>query len=172
MPAKGRGNNWVKLIVPGIVAAVIGAISAGFISGVLIPFIKSGGPEKDIREVIEQEASLVLAGRIDEALLLFNENAFIKDAVGGSKEWETVWMGQKGIRERYAQLPRFTYLRHDAIDITLSSDGKYARATADTMGEYIVGGKKVKISSNRGEKWTLEKIAGEWKITSFTYNLP
>ena len=164
MRAKERSNSWAKLIVPGIVAAVV----SGLIT-ILIPII---GPEKDIREVIEQEASLVRAGRIDEVLLLFDENAFIKDAAGGSKEWETVWMGQKEIRERYVQWPRFTYLRHDAIDITLSSDGKYARAIADTMGEYIVGGKKVKISSNRGEKWTLEKIAGEWKITSFTYNLP
>lgn len=169
MPAKKRGNNWVKLIVPSIVAAVISAISVVIISEVLIPFI---GPEKDIREVIEQEANLVLVGRIDEALLLFDENAFVKDAAGGNNEWETVWMGQKEIRERYVQLPRFTYLRHDAVDITLSSDRKYARAIADTMGEYIVDGKKVKISSNQGEKWTLEKIGGEWKITSFTYNLP
>jgi len=164
MRAKERSNSWAKLIVPGIVAAVV----SGLIT-ILIPII---GPEKDIREVIKQEASLVHAGRIDEVLLLFDKNAFVKDAVGGSKEWETVWMGQKEIRERYVQLPRFTYLRHDAIDITLSSDGKYARAIADTIGEYIIGGKKVKISSNRGEKWTLEKIAGEWKITSFTYNLP
>lgn len=168
-----KESSWSKLILPGLIAALTGAIVAGLMSGLLVPWLRSEwSPEEPIRKVIEQEASLVLEGKIEEVLSLFDEDAYVRDAAGGNIEEQILWTGREEIIKRYWDLPRFVYLKHDAIEITVSSDDEYARAIADTVGEYVINGKRVEVSSNRGEKWTLRKIAGEWKITSFTYNLP
>ena len=165
-------DTWDRLIIPGIIAAII----AGLVSGLLVPWVNvkfgEGKITRDIRKVIEQEANLALEGSIDEAVSLFDKNAFVRDAAGGNKDQEIVWNGVNNIADRYRNLPEFIYLKHEATEITISSDRTYARATADTIGTYIDNGREIKISGNQGEKWTFEKIDGEWKITSFTYNLP
>lgn len=118
-----------------------------------------------IRAIIEQEACCVVDGRIIDAVDLFAEDAYVRDASGGE-----VWSGNS-IIERYLNLPEFVYLKHDAV-VFQDVDNTCAEVIADTVGTYYVNGTTVDISSNQGEKWTFKKINGEWKITGFTYNLP
>jgi len=166
---RSKKNGWVSRLIVGIVMAIIG----GLVGGLLVPHINSClSGEKEIRRIIDQEASLVLAGKIEEVVSLFDENAYVRDAAGGDTGQEIVWKGREEIANRYRNLPQFNDLKHDAIEITISSDKEYARAVADTIGEYVIDGKNVRISSNRGEKWVLEKVGGKWMVTSFTYNLP
>jgi len=156
-----------------IIQVVVSAIVAGLVSGFGVPYITAlTSQEKKIRSIIEQEAKLMLEGNIEELISLFDEDAFIRDVAGGNTEKEIIWHGKYRIAERYRNQPEFIYLKHEAIEITISSDKTYARVSADTIGIYKVNGIEVKISSNQGEKWTLKKINGKWKITSFTYNLP
>ena len=122
--------------------------------------------EKLIREKIEQEANLVIEGRIDEVILLFDENAFVRDELN-----QTTWNGKNEIAERYRNLPRFIFLKHVAIDITISSDKTYARAFSETVGSFEDNGITVDITT-LGEKWTFKKIDNEWKIIGFTCNIP
>jgi hypothetical protein len=166
---KGWGKQLIKRLLFPLVAGIVG----GLVVGLLIPIIGSCiSGEKQAREIVNQEAILVLQGKIEEVVSLYAEDAYIRDAAGGDTGLEIWWKGQQEIADRYRNLPQFTYLRHDAIEISISSDKEYARAVADTIGECVIGGKNVRISSNRGEKWVLEKFDGNWKITSFTYNLP
>ncbi len=168
--SSARTINYFKRLIEEIVVAVIIAV---LVSGLLLPWIEQVmSEEPNIRGIIDREANLVLDGKIDELVLLFDEEAFVRDAAGGSTEQEIIWDGKNRIAERYRNLPEFIYLKHDAIEIAVSSDRTYARVIADTIGIYKVNGTEVKISSNQGEKWTFEKINGKWKITSFTYNLP
>jgi len=123
--------------------------------------------ERIIREIIEHEAEYVLAGLLDEASGLFDENASIRDAAHNK-----TWSGKKEISERYRDLPTFKSIKHEAIKITFSQDGTYAIAIASTVGIIIdENGIEQDISSIQGEQWTIEKILGEWKIISFTYGI-
>lgn len=170
---KSRGKGWSRQVIRPLVYPIVAGIIGGLAVGLLIPIISSCiSGEKQVREIVNQEATLVLQGKIEEAVSLYAEDAYIRDAAGGDTGLEIWWKGQQEIADRYSKLPQFKYLKHDAIEITISSDKKYARAIADTIGEYVIDGKNVRISSNRGERWTLEKVDGRWKITSFTYNLP
>jgi len=124
---------------------------------------------KAITNVIEKEASLVLNRSMDQAISLYTDNASIRDYLG-----QVTFSGKDQIADRYNNLEVFTYLQHQAITVAFSQDGSTARAIADTVGTFIdkTTNSPVNISSNQGERWTLEKINGEWKITSLTYNLP
>ena len=161
-------KNWITLtVISTIVAIIVGGIT-------IYQFLATPNfePEMcDIRELIEQEASLVVDGRIDDVIDLFGEDAFVKDAAGGDTSLQVVWTGKNRIIERYIDLPDFVYLKHDAVEFQ-SVDNKCAEVTADTIGTCYVNGATEDISSNRGEKWTFQKINDEWKITGFTYNLP
>lgn len=157
MPVKKKDRTLSDLVLSGVIAAIVGAISAGLISGLLIPFLQAR-PEAAVRDVIESEANLVVAGKIDEALQKYDSSAFVEDAAGGNKDSQIIWMGAKEIQQRYIQLPKFTYLKHTAIEITFSSDGSYARALADTTGQYIDNGKTVDISSNREKSGLCKRL--------------
>ena len=170
---KSRRKGWGRQVIGPLVYPIVAGIIGGLVVGLLIPIIGSCiSGEKQVREIVNQEATLVLQGKIEEAVSLYAEDAYIRDAGGGDTGLEIWWKGQQEIADRYSKLPQFKYLKHDAIEITISSDKQYARVVADTIGECVIDGKNVRISSNRGERWTLEKVDGRWKITSFTYNLP
>jgi hypothetical protein len=125
--------------------------------------------EKIITGIIQQEASLVQSGANAQAVSLYADNASIRDYLGNR-----LWEGKSQITQRYANLEEFPYLTHEAITISFNLDGTIARANADTIGTYIDKSTNlpVDISSSQGERWVLQKISDEWKITSFTYNLP
>jgi len=170
-----RGLNWRELIVGGFLLAV----AASIISGVLVEVItthcldREPPQEEHIRNVIVQEATLTLAGDVDAVIELFAANASVYDFACGSDERQRRWIGQENLRERYDQLPHFEYLEHAAIQVTIN-DGKYATATSHTQGGYYVNGEVITIpdeSSCDGERWSLEKIDGTWKIVDFTYNV-
>jgi len=146
-----------------VIAAVIGSIMSEYVWPLYYTLTSE---EKLIREIIEQEANLVFEGRIDEVVLLFDENAFVRDDLN-----QIFWYGKDAIAERYRNLPHFTFLKHVAIDITVSTDKTYARAFSETVGSFEVNGTKVDITT-RGEKWTFKKIYDEWKIIGFTCNIP
>ena len=168
-----KRKTWVRITQNALLAAIVGALVNAVMNEIRVdPWESLAAEERPIREIIEKEANLTLEGKIDEVVLLYHEEAFVRDAAGGNTDQEIFWNGINRVAERYRDLPEFTYLKHDAIEIAVSSDRTYARAIADTIGTYKVNGTEVKISSNQGEKWTFEKINGNWKITSFTYNLP
>ena len=170
-----KETNWKYILLySSLISAIVGAIVAGGIDLYIyrIASQESQIEERMIREVIEREAVLVLDGRIDEVVLLFDEKAFVRDAAGGNEDLEVIWNGKNMIAERYRNLPEFIYLKHEAIEITVSLDKTYARAIADTIRVYRLNGTQAEITSNQGEKWTFRKINGGWKITGFTYNLP
>ena len=138
----------------------------------------STGP---ILKIIETEAVAVLNRDIDRAVSLFAEDAFVRDFVEETNKKlglvplnvPTSWAGLSEIRERYVNLPIFTKLHHDGVVVTFDDTGKFARATASTNGRYVPQGQQpVDIFSVDGERWTFKKIGSDWKITSFTYNLP
>jgi len=126
--------------------------------------------ERAIRDIINQEAVLAKDHNVDEMISLYTDDAILRDAAGGNRDLERVWRGNQ-IEDRYKNLGDFTYLRHEYIDITVNSDGQYARAYSDTVGEYVSDGKSYLISNNKGEQWTFKKVNGKWMISYFTFNL-
>jgi hypothetical protein len=160
-------ENIIKLVKFALKSAVVAVVVGSIMSECIWPLIyTSTSEEKPIREIIEQEANLVFEGRIDEVVLLFDENASVRDELN-----QTFWYGKDAIAERYRNLPHFTFLKHVAIEITVSTDKTYARAFSETVGSFEVNGTNVDITT-RGEKWTFKKIGGEWKIIGFTCNIP
>jgi hypothetical protein len=148
-------------------------LTALLLSVFLVPALTAMfSDENPIRNLINQEVDLSLNGNVKQVVSLYSSDAYVRDAAGGNTSLEVIWNGENAITQRYEDLPTFAYLRHDAIEITISSDKSYARAIADTIGAYKVNGADVTITSNHGEKWTFEKVNGTWKIASFTYNLP
>ena len=134
-----------------------------------------------ILQIIETEATAALERDIDKAINLFAEDAFVRDALGeaGKKlgvvlpQEPTSWSGLKEIRQRYANLPRFTTLSHLGVVVTFDDTKRLAKATASTNGVYESDtGTPAHIFSIDGERWTFAKIDGVWKITSFSYNVP
>lgn len=128
--------------------------------------------ERAIRDVIDQEAIYAQNHDISKVMSLYADDAILRDAAGGNRNNEIVWHGKDRIEDRYKNLADFTYLSHEMIDISLCSDGSYARANSDTVGEYVVDGKVISITNDRSEQWEFKKIDGNWKIAYFTYNLP
>ena len=127
----------------------------------------SASGEDRIRQIIGLEATYVVQGQIDKVITLYADQAVVKDAGN-----QIMWTGNAQISNRYNSLPVFTFLKHDAVDIVFNSDLTYARATASTFGTYLSNGTQVNISGDQSERWSFERINGDWKITSFTYNLP
>ena len=161
------------LVTPAMVASIISIILTATIAGFIVPAINlMFSEESTIKAIIEQEAQLVFTGKFIQAISLFDDNAYVKDSAGGNVSEEVSWIGSQEIVKRYGELPEFTYLKHDAIQVIVSSDKTYARATADTIMIYKNNGVEIKKTSDQGEKWIFEKINGDWKISGFIYNLP
>ena len=159
-------KKYLKLVAIKLSDTVIVPILVALISSVLLMIIYSDtSDENEIREIINQEAIYVLEGKFDEAIALFDEDATVKDAAGVKP-----WFSKEEIMNRYKGLPEFDKLKHDAIEVEFTNKN-HALAVGDTNGRYTENGRTVTISSNNGEEWAFEKINGEWKITSFTYNL-
>ncbi len=165
-------SKWRKLAIE-IVRWAVPVLTTLLLSVVFLPTLFAiFSDEGPIRNIINEEAGWAMDKETTRVLSLFTDDAYVRDAAGGNFSLQQIWHGKIDIGKRYGSLPEFSYLKHDAIEITVSSDKTYARATADTIGAFIVNGVETKITSNQGEKWTFEKIGEDWKITSFTYNLP
>ena len=128
--------------------------------------------ETTIRQIINQEAIFSLNGQATNATSLYADNATITDAHGGNYTAVEIWSGKEAILKRYSVLPKFDALQHANPVVMFGMDKTCARAIADTIGTYENAGTKININSNQGEKWAFQKINGDWKILSFTYNLP
>jgi len=171
-PTMGKQKNWKKILIySALIASIAGALITGIINLIRDEIASRESErlmseERKIREVIEREAILVLDGRIDEVVMLFDETAFVRDALS-----QTTWYGKDAIAERYRNLPNFSFLKHVAIEITFSTDMTYARAFSDTAGSFEANSAMVDVTT-QGEKWTFKKIDNEWKIVGFTCNIP
>jgi ketosteroid isomerase-like protein len=122
-----------------------------------------------IRELIDREAVSVVDGDLDSAVLLYAEDAVIRDARSDPPE---VWVGISEIRQRYRSLPRFLELAHVDKTVTVDAAGDFARVTASTVGAIVnTDGSSSRIHSVDGEVWSLRKIGGRWQVVSFSYNL-
>lgn len=167
-------RNQIKIIDVLTLSVAAIALASSILTPVYLqPWLQyTWSGEGRIREIIDQEAEFVLERKTDKAVLLFNDQAFVMDGAGGDINRQTIWTGKSAIANRYENLSVFTYLKHDAVDVTFNSAFSYARAIASTIAVYEINGTQVKISGDQSEKWIFEKISGEWKIASFTYNLP
>ncbi len=172
-----KESKWPKYTaIAALVVSIIGLVTA------TVSFYRSEtalqesnnliSEETQIRHIIDQEASFVVNGQTDKATSLYADNAIITDAHGGDSASVEIWSGKDEIAKRYASLPHFAVLQHTNVVVIFGLDKTYARAIADTVGNFEDQGQMVSVSSNQGEKWTFEKTSNDWKIVSFTYNLP
>jgi hypothetical protein len=172
MPSKITIAKIFLIVLPIVISFVAMVFASGpyfYQHTQLITIQQRTTDERIVTDIIQQEATLVQNGAYEQAVTLYADTASIRDYQGNH-----LWEGKSQIAHRYANLQEFPYLKHEAITISFNLDGTIARANADTVGTYIDTSTNlpVDISSNQGERWVLQKISGEWKITSFTYNLP
>lgn len=99
-------------------------------------------------------------------------NLFVVDAWIVDISTQTFWKGREEILQRFRSLEEFTTLEHRLDqDPILTSDSS---AVAQTMTWFTyIDPETTKEQSYVGhEIWTIDKIDGQWKITSLQVNLP
>ncbi len=156
---------------------VIGAFFAGaivsFLLTFLILFLLSLPPDDTlVTNLMDQD---VIAAKTHSVALLpqiYAYDAVVVDAGCQSSSPSSVWSGLPAITTRYEGLPTFTLLAHVMVHVTWipdNSSATRATATSDTSGIALVNGSQLSLRGH--ELWTFAKIDGQWRITSFTYNL-
>jgi hypothetical protein len=122
--------------------------------------------EEAIRQLVLLEGQGVVGQDIEGVMGLWAEDARITDArhTPDDASDDALWQGRDAIRERYIVLvfPGAPAVA-GATDISVEITGNAASATSTS----VIGAEVAPL----GDRWTFERRAGRWWITSLTYNL-
>ena len=127
----------------------------------------------EVRKVIEAEARAARFRDANASVSLFVESPLtaVHDAILHAN-----WIGCDHIHDRYSKLPDFESLVHIDVQIEpIQFISGIVHATSITIGKTSSG-----ITLYSRERWEFEKVnqspfmpwTGEWKIKSFTVNIP
>lgn len=184
MEIEERSSGRSKVLISFAAAAAIATVVMGVLGVIsfILQLTEAGPPDsREIRELITAEAVAAFEHDIDKAVELFAPDAVVRDGqaeIGKAlgivpTDVQSTWVGLGEIRDRYRHLPEFRKLDHVDVTVIFEEDGQAARAIASTSGEIVnEDGTTDTISSIDGEMWRFQKIDGNWKIASFTFNAP
>ncbi|MFQ6016418.1 MAG: YybH family protein [Anaerolineae bacterium] len=122
--------------------------------------------EEAIAQLLYAESEAVVQQDIDRLEFIWAEEGVVTDAnhTPNNADDDLMWNGWPAIRERYVTLV-FPSNPPEAepldMEITIEGDEAIVISTTHIGVE----------TSPAGDRWTLTKIEGTWKITSLTYNL-
>ena len=122
--------------------------------------------EEAILQLLHAQGEGVVQQDIDRLMDIWAEDGVITDAnhTPNDSSDDSVWKGHDAIRERYVNLV-FPSAPAEvaATDIQLTIEGDTASVISTTnIGDEV---------QPSGDRWTLAKKDGRWKITSLIYNL-
>ena len=106
---------------------------------------------------------------------IYAPDAVVTDAACQTPGASQTWKGYRRLDARYLGLPKFLWLQHVFAQVTWDPDNSSAStatATAETAGVMLPATSQGKSQSIVGrELWTFAIVDGQWRITSFTYNM-
>jgi hypothetical protein len=157
-------------------ATVFGAILLAGLVWVYHQITTSPPPSTStVTSLMEQE---VTAGETHNTALverIYSPDAVVTDAACQTPGVSQTWKGYRQLDARYLGLPKFLWLQHIFAQVTWdpnNSSASTATATAETAGVLLPATSHGKSQSIVGrELWTFAIVDGQWRITSFTYNM-
>jgi TIR domain len=153
-------------------AFFIGAI-VSFLLTFLILFLLSRPPDDTlVTNLMDQDVIAAKTHSVAFLPQIYAYDAVVVDAGCQSSSPSSTWSGLPAITTRYEGLPTFILLAHVKVQVTWipdNSSATQATATSDTSGIAVVNGSQLSLRGH--ELWTFAKSDGQWRITSFTYNL-
>ncbi len=157
-------------------AAIVGAVLLAGVVWVYHQFTVS--PPPDASTVTSLMAQEIAAGETHDTALvdrIYAPGAVVTDAACQSPQDSRTWKGYGQLDARYLGLPRFLWLQHVFAQVTWDPDNSSAStatATAETAGVMLPATRHGKSQSIVGrELWTFARVDGQWRITSFTFNM-
>jgi hypothetical protein len=164
----------LRKVIRGVAGAGLGGLIVGSLLTFLLLSILSPGHLNDsiVTNLMDQDVNAAKSHDVGSLPQIYAYNAVVVDAGCQSSSPSSVWSGLPQITARYEGLPPFTLLAHVNVHVSWipdNSSATQATATADTSGIALVNGSSISLRGH--ELWTFAKIDGQWRITSFTYNL-
>jgi hypothetical protein len=134
-------------------------------------------PSTAVKDLMDQEVSAAKSRDLKLVDQIYASDAVVKEAVCQPGDQSHIWYGREQIKARYRDLPQFLSLAHANKQVTLipnDPSAMKATATASTQGQFVMvasGSTQKLVSLGGNEQWEFSKIADQWFITIFTYNL-
>ena len=155
---------------------VISVLVVVFIVGVILGILSLtriiGPYDSIVTNLMDQDVIAAKSHDVESLPQIYAYNAVIIDDRCPSSSPFATWSGLPAITDRYESLPPFIWLAHVNVHITWMPDNFWATratATSDTSGIAVVNGSQISLKGR--ELWAFAKIDGQWRITSFTYDL-
>jgi len=128
----------------------------------------AGTNEEAVRQLINAECEAVVQQDIDRLQGIWASDGVVTDAnhTPDNTSDDVTWKNWDAIRDRYVNIvfpSNPTFCEHPDTTVTISGDQQSATATSGVN----IGVTKAPNSN----KWTFQKTAAVWRITSLTYNL-
>lgn len=174
----GKGPGWFKRLCTHplfpLLTAIIGAVLTFGLPLLYNHFIGPPDPHIVIN-YMNQEAQGAKMHDPTVVSRIYADDAVVTDAGCQSPATSTVWIGSAQIKGRYSALPSFATLEHVSAQVNWEPNFSWAskaNATAETIGVIMPSNASQKPQFIVGhEEWTFASKNGQWRITSFTYNL-
>jgi len=163
-------------------AAVVGGAVASIIAGVVLTTALSIHDKWTqppsigaVTSLMQQE---VAAGKGRDAALanrIYAPDAVVTDAACGTQGRSQTWKGYTQVDARYRNVSGIVWVQHVTDGVTWypnNNSASTAWAAAETVGVLAPAAGNGNSQSIVGhELWTFARANGQWRITSFTYNL-
>jgi len=156
---------------------ILAAALGGAAVFVILNFFYSNTRPPGVDVVISLMKQEVTAAQYrDTALVrhIYTPDAVVTDAACGSPVRSVTWQGWGPIDVRYRGLPEIPWMQHVFEQVNWypsDSSASTAYVRADTVG-VMRPTARAKLQSISGrELWSFARVDGQWRITSFTYNL-
>jgi hypothetical protein len=169
-----RGGFLGWFLYSSLSAAVFGVLLLGGLAWAFHQLTSSPPPSAStVTSLMTREAT---AGKTrDTALVerIYSPDAVVADAACGQPAQSHAWEGYGQLDARYSTMSKFLWLEHIFAQVTWEPDNSSAStatATAETAGVQLTSDGKPESISGR-ELWTFAVVDGQWRITSFTYNM-
>lgn len=130
-------------------------------------------PETQLKAKIFVEEDAAVGMDIEVMLNNWDENGIIRDAnyTLNDTSDDRVWQGIDQIRRRYEEefsLRTYHKLEHRNISVKIKNDS--AVIINDLFADIESNGKRQQVYIEKGDRWELKRVDGEWKITSLMFN--
>jgi hypothetical protein len=128
-----------------------------------------------VKSLMDEEVTAGMIHDVDLVNHIYTSDASVTDAACQTAGASRTWKGHDQLDARYRSLPTFLSLQHVFAQVTWDPNDSYASTAyvrAETIGVILpaVGhGKSQSIVGH--ELWVFTRGNGQWKISSFTYNL-
>jgi hypothetical protein len=167
-----RALNW--FFTSTMCAAIFGVIAVT----VILAVVHSRNQPPGIGTVTNLMKEEVTAAETRNTALvdrIYTQDAVVTDAACQTAGASQTWQGYDRIDARYRNPGKFLWLQHVFAQVTWDpndSNASTAYVTADTVGVLLPATSHGKSQSIVGhELWVFLRVDGQWRISSFTYNL-